>query len=71
MKGFFNSGVICDILRVPGKTADFRNRLTILVKGVSSTSTDSHMILIDWWVLDPTHMSWLEMSKLIFFPPLR
>ena len=63
MTVFFNSGVICAILRVSGKTPDFRDRLTILVIGVGSTSTDPHMILIDWWVLDPTHMSWLEMSK--------
>ena len=38
-EGFFNSGVICDSLSVSGKTPDFRDRLTILVIGVSSTST--------------------------------
>ena len=36
-EGFFNSGVICGSLSE--KTPDFRDRLTILVIGVSSTST--------------------------------
>ena len=38
-ESFFNSGVICDSLSVSGETPDFRDRLTILVIGVSSTST--------------------------------
>ena len=38
-EGFFNSRVICDSLSVSGKTPDFRDRLTILVIGVSSAST--------------------------------
>ena len=38
-EGLFISGVICHSLSVSGKTPDFRDRLPILVIGVSSTST--------------------------------
>ena len=45
-EGFFNSGVICDSLSVSGKTPDFRDRLTILVIGDSSTSTHDFIRLL-------------------------
>ena len=38
-ESFFNSGVICDSFSVSGKTPDFRDKLIILVMGVSCTST--------------------------------
>ena len=44
-EGFFDSKVICDSLRVSVKTPDFRDKLIILVIGVSSTPTHDFNIM--------------------------